>query len=884
MSFDGKVRGTHFSLGSLEGLVDADNSKLSKAEFEKSQELINPVKGAREKDFFQNHLLNENPKNDSAAKNNIFKNAGNDQSQGMVVPKKNDRLLKNSQKESKNAPIESQVQKQKKIEKGVPNNDQKLVKNIDNRQTLVENSARKKDKVEPSETSHLPDHAPKEKKENSSSLKSVVENKKTSPQGAEIEGGEKNSELRSKPRKNEAQNQVTDSSVDSHDGLMGMKAGLSAIKAEFGKIPVLSLLTGRLEELEPQSIVNMVAFNSFIQKALNEADLEGYFQKNVDLESFLGDLEVPEDLINDIKSIGIDLSIVGTPYLLLKAMGVDAQQVKAEIQVLKDNLSLGSIDGYLMRAKALATKRSSSRELSNSNSTFNSLEIGQDNIMMNKAQPKFSQGEIIEVDSFVGSRPIKKATEFDGVSLKNSGSVEGGTIQDQGFKSTNIKNSLGQVDLGAKGSHEFSQMYLSPNQISNPTNQIFEGQSVRENGLMHSVSNSTPQNFQKSSLLDSSFNNGNVPLGVVSDSVLSESLAGQKASYDHWFYQGKLTDFEQISRLDLESNKSTIDITQILEGNIKSDPSSAARISELNDQKIEELRISAMENNLAASMDQIPSKLEENHWALDYLDSPENMNHNLAFSDANKLADLAKVNPANKQFEKSIEAQAAALISEISQGNEMSIEGKHSIFEGESYLGMDPVSYREDINGLNVASSSPFEGAFRGDSAPNNFGGSQHEGLLAKESGASLDPSGTSVERARMVQKIFDSAQSLAINGGGQIQLNFPDSPWGRLDISIQMIESQLNIRISGVEDALRDSLKADLNTLSTMLESRKIEIGKIEFMKSNPASSSFSSMEQFRQGARQNLDDHRAHREWIDDLRTQVRLSNKSLGRMYKA
>ncbi len=126
-----------------------------------------------------------------------------------------------------------------------------------------------------------------------------------------------------------------------------------ANRRELEETPVVAFLTGHLERLVPGDIPELVTGNDFLTTAMAQPDLQAFLTTGMELGDLVSDLELPDALIDEAESLGIDLKANITANELFKAIGVDPQRVSAELKLLKDNLATNGIAPYLARAAAL---------------------------------------------------------------------------------------------------------------------------------------------------------------------------------------------------------------------------------------------------------------------------------------------------------------------------------------------------------------------------------------------------------------------------------------------------------------------------------------------------------------------------------------------------
>lgn len=134
-------------------------------------------------------------------------------------------------------------------------------------------------------------------------------------------------------------------------------SSIAALKLSNPKItkdsPVLSFVTGQLENVNPHEIPALVTKNAFLNTALSTEDLTGFMQTPMALGDILKALGLDGQIANKAMAAGIDLQEVISPRELLKGLGIDPSRVVAEISLLKQNLPIDGVSTYMQRAAVL---------------------------------------------------------------------------------------------------------------------------------------------------------------------------------------------------------------------------------------------------------------------------------------------------------------------------------------------------------------------------------------------------------------------------------------------------------------------------------------------------------------------------------------------------
>lgn len=116
--------------------------------------------------------------------------------------------------------------------------------------------------------------------------------------------------------------------------------------------PILSILTGHVEEIEPQAMPGMVLGNGFIQEAMSFEDINNFLDTPIDLAEMLDDLGLT-DIASKLEQMSLTSGGEKTPREILGALGLDAQSVLSELKLLQGYLNTDGLNPYMVRAAAL---------------------------------------------------------------------------------------------------------------------------------------------------------------------------------------------------------------------------------------------------------------------------------------------------------------------------------------------------------------------------------------------------------------------------------------------------------------------------------------------------------------------------------------------------
>lgn len=124
--------------------------------------------------------------------------------------------------------------------------------------------------------------------------------------------------------------------------------------------PILALLTGQLEKLNPAEIPQLVTNNALIQNAMSYDDIQQFFSTPVPITQLVSDLGF-RNIAHELSSMFV-LDPMVSPEQAFEALGLDSQNVLNELRLLKGYLATEGLNPYMVRAAALGAQMGSALE------------------------------------------------------------------------------------------------------------------------------------------------------------------------------------------------------------------------------------------------------------------------------------------------------------------------------------------------------------------------------------------------------------------------------------------------------------------------------------------------------------------------------------------
>jgi hypothetical protein len=127
--------------------------------------------------------------------------------------------------------------------------------------------------------------------------------------------------------------------------------------APTAKAPVLALLNGNIELLEPGQIPELVTSNPFLSEAFSQLELGNFINQSTELGEIIRDIDPSRDVLEEIQRTGIDLTQLTTPRQFFDAIGLDTNRISTELKHLKSSLQMSDgLASYMLRAAKIRTQ------------------------------------------------------------------------------------------------------------------------------------------------------------------------------------------------------------------------------------------------------------------------------------------------------------------------------------------------------------------------------------------------------------------------------------------------------------------------------------------------------------------------------------------------
>lgn len=611
--------------------------------------------------------------------------------------------------------------------------------------------------------------------------------------------------------------------------LAPLKKAAASTKQAIDNAPVVALLTGHLEKVQPTDIPDLVSGNAFVADAIGEANLADFMNKPAMIGDILEDLELPQDLTDIAEQMGLDLKSVVTPSELLRAIGVDPGKVMAELTNLKTSLGAEGLAPYMRKAAQLAeqmgaqpaqplepypgwakTTTPPAVPQSPVTGTFDPTKVPQTGTGVSPTMPS-TKGAAASPAAF--SRPAGVVTLDDLRDL-----VDGNPYAALGVTSQDLLRML-TPGMAAEGAQSTGKEVTNLSPGAQPLSGL--------GGLGVTQFNPADLNLA-----------ANVQTMNLSGAPVAPTM--NNATFDAFNLLG-----DKLKTMDTQ----TVDMTKVPQGEIK-----PADVIQLRPKQVaasgrtleEQLQsIGTVINPLGPQSQQPMYKFGSGDQPVKV---PTGSESPLSTPPDVKQLGLADAKP---------ELEVAP--SDVAER----ISGKPSTFAAVSQLkdvAPRALTISQAIPADELRLTAPVMASRGGEAKGQDFGGQGRE-ERPKDDGASLTSfdralseigagrtnqvaspgkSGfavnnapelglTSEQRLDMFQKVMDRATSLMNDGGGVVRLDFGSSGLGQLEMAVKMNDDKMDLKILTGSDRVKEAMMSELGKLRDALSVQNVQLGQVD-------------------------------------------------------
>jgi hypothetical protein len=136
--------------------------------------------------------------------------------------------------------------------------------------------------------------------------------------------------------------------------LRKLKLALARHRNEIKNSPVVALITGKLERIDPETIPELVTNSPFLAKAFSQGEIGAFMNQAQSLGKMLEQMGISPNITSAVEQAGVDLEQQVSAKQLFDVIGVDAAAVTSELKNLKTNVQMNQgLLPYMIRAARL---------------------------------------------------------------------------------------------------------------------------------------------------------------------------------------------------------------------------------------------------------------------------------------------------------------------------------------------------------------------------------------------------------------------------------------------------------------------------------------------------------------------------------------------------
>lgn len=583
--------------------------------------------------------------------------------------------------------------------------------------------------------------------------------------------------------------------------LKNLMSGKGSPEALINRNVVLAFVTGHLEKLDPESLPSIVADSMLIKQAMSSGDVAQFMQTPMSIGELANLLELDQSLLNKASMAGLDPTKLVTPKDFINALGLDAGRVTSELTMLQQKLPTEGVAPYVQRAKALIAKAGNAasdgaKNINQAAGMPNGTKIGTDNSEI-KTGTKVSTEIVGQPRSPVLpgeiTTPLEAQTSANVVnpqSVNLAGLAQ--SAQAQGARQLTNNQALGQQTISGKTALASGS---KPQASVDPADILAAGTFGSGIQFGASVSQTTDTSKQPALNLQDlgTIEQGKDRLELGTNESFSVDLLGETTSIDPYRELGQAMDITNATKIEFGGDG-------------------------MNQRSLEELLLARGLN----------TSIQQNLSSASQIGSMESIK-------GEKLSE-AEDAPIEMPLDLQASFSPETLTTTVTPMKEMAFAN--------SGFGERESSDENASNFLKEQASDMSAGMSKGTAEIRESG----EVFTSKLSDA---PKAASKES--IANKILGHAQMMFKNGGGSMRVDLEAPGIGKVDVAINLINNQLDVRIITASEQARDMISKEVVGLRDGLTQQGISLRGLEVGKageSSPRNFAGQGQQQFGQGA----------------------------------
>jgi flagellar hook-length control protein FliK len=617
-------------------------------------------------------------------------------------------------------------------------------------------------------------------------------------------------------------------SQNDNDGSQAQaKAALAPLRKQFsGKASseallngnaVLAFITGRLDKITPDALASVITDSSLIRQAVSSGDIDEFMQTPLTI-SDLGKLfEVDQGILNKAAMNGLDAADIVTPKDFINAIGLDVGRISAELTQLQQRLPVDGIKAYIERAKAMAAAQENAAETLQTTGIQN---VGDS--VNSAAMASMDQRPILEDLSSQSHRGDQAGSQLHGIFSDNisTQAAYSGMIQSNQPQSTQKSNDVlltKDVRLHSVNNNRADDLSESLSAIAIGSGNSFISQaSMPPTELIDPAAGALSQigsgDDATLRLLDVTSPDSHLVADDVGLYGINFELMNGPSSTDPFVDIGQLIDPSQSTKIEFGGDG-------------------------LTQRTLEELLIDhQLDQNI---FDNAKNKsIHENISTL--ISDPQ--------SPINNDFQTIQLNQNQVRLENAL---ASSSLQSASRGftSDGMLQDHGSSSGGESPMPGQSIELGSAFSTTQAAKLNT-QDAFVNRLATNDASLSPKDGLAGK---------------------ILSHAQMMLKDGGGSMRINVEAPGMGHVDVAINLINNQLDVRIITASEQARDMISREVTGLRDGLGQQGISLRGLEIGKAGESSGrqfAGQGQQQFGQGARDQRPSYDDMRQYVQSFR----------------
>jgi hypothetical protein len=611
--------------------------------------------------------------------------------------------------------------------------------------------------------------------------------------------------------------------------------GKSSSEALLNTNAVLSFVSGRLDKIAPDALASVITDSPLIKQAMSSGDIAAFMQTPMPIAELSQLFELDQGILNKAVMNGLDSADLVTAKDFLNALGLDAGRISAELTQLQQRLPVEGLKAYIDRAQALASAQTNASGM---------LQSGGKPVMDGVIEGSDLKGaDLSALDSTarlddLRSKTLRQDASGSAIEIPVGGDISAtaasaSMLQSPQNSALRMEKPTRAADVNTTHRSNLNARTTRPDNLAEDLSAlaIRSGQSLIQTADFTSVdlTSANAGNSLQTSEATTAKTSGRDISGLnthsgwrdfavvpqessVHTDPLNLELTQTLAASDPFNDMGKILDPDQAIKIEFGGNGTT-------------------------QRTLEELLI---DRNFAASMsDQVQKP------------SAPDLGNTLPLEVRLPMMDGLQSSQVN-QSQISLENVLASSLPQTNSDGSFS-EG---MFQDQDSSSGSESSLQDQVMDIGQTISQQ-------NSLKDNVRGEFVNRL-------STDGANT-MSKSSFAAKILGHAQMMLKDGGGSMRVNVETPGMGKVDVAINLINNQLDVRIITASEQARDMISREVSGLRDGLGQQGISLRGLEIGKAGESSArqfAGQGQQQFGQGARDQKASYDDMRQYVQSFK----------------